>query len=78
MRSSMSRSRYMFTALAPPAMRYPPIRTTSTNSQLGVPATNIGATVVTRRSEMILGFVSAIRSAIRARMPALGIAASLI
>ena len=28
----------------------------------GVPATNIGATVVTRSSEMIFGFVSAIRS----------------
>ena len=52
----------MFTAFAPPAMRYPPIVTSSTESHVGEPAAYIGATVVTSSSEMIRGLVSAIRS----------------
>jgi hypothetical protein len=43
-------------------LKGPPIETISTVSQLGVPATNIGAIVVTRRSEMMRGFVSERRS----------------
>ena len=61
-RSSMSRSMYMLTALAPPAMRYPPMNTATTSCQLGLPATYIGAIVVTSSSEMMRGFVSASRS----------------
>ncbi len=52
----------MFTAFAPPAIRYPPIATSSTSESDGVPATNIGAIVVTSSSEMMRGFVSITRS----------------
>src|SRR5690349_25106425 len=48
----------MLTAFAPPAIRYPPINTTSTLIHVGLPATNMGATVVTSRSEMMRGLVS--------------------
>ena len=43
-------------------MRYPPMKTASTSCQLGCPATNIGAIVVTSSSEMIRGLVSETRS----------------
>ena len=62
MRSSMSRSMYMFTAFAPPAIRYPPTSTISTSASSGLPATNIGAIVVTSSSEMMRGLVSITRS----------------
>ena len=65
--TSMSRSMYMFTAFAPPAIKYPPAKTASTRVQLGLPATNMGAIVVTSSSEMIRGFVSATRSRMNAR-----------
>ena len=68
----------MFTAFAPPAMRYPPMKTTSTRSQLGRPATNIGAIVVTSSSEMIRGLVSATKSAARRRAPEAGMTVSFI
>ncbi len=58
---SMSRSTYMLMALAPPAAKVPP-STVQTMSQTGGrprSATIIVGTVVTRRSSMILGFVSA-------------------
>jgi hypothetical protein len=61
----------MFTAFAPPAMRYPPTATSSTSPMDGVPATNIGAMVVTSSSEMIRGFVSEMRSRTRLASPAL-------
>ena len=62
----------MFTALAPPAIKYPPRDTQRTAMKLGVPATYIGAMVVTSSSEMIFGFVSATRSetSVRPRVPA--------
>ena len=65
----MSRSMYMFTAFAPPAMRYPPTNTASTSVHAGRPATNIGAIVVTSSSEMMRGFVSATRSRQIERVP---------
>jgi hypothetical protein len=65
---------YMFTALAPPAMRYPPVNTASTSVHVGCPATNIGAIVVTSSSEMILGFVSATRSRQIERVPVMATA----
>ena len=58
---SMSRSTTMFTALAPPAARVPPITVATINQTDGTPrsATNMVGTVVTRRSSMILGLVKA-------------------
>ena len=60
---SMSLSRYMFTAFAPPAIRYPPTSMIIASPKLGRPATYIGAIAVTSSSEMILGLVRVTRSA---------------
>ena len=67
MRSSMSWSMYMLTALAPPAIRYPPTITSRSVNHDGLPAMYIGAAVVTSSSEMIRGLVSITRSAARLR-----------
>ncbi len=58
---SMSRSTYMLVALAPPAARAPPTRVATTSQSEGIPpwATTMVGTVVTRRSSMIRGLVSA-------------------
>ena len=60
-RRSMSRSRTMFRALAPPAARAPPTMVSAMSETDGTPlrATNIVGRVVTSSSSMILGLVSA-------------------
>ena len=64
---SMSRSNHMLIALAPPAMQYPASATQKSWPSVGRPAgvMNIGASVVTSRSEMMRGLVSVMRSATR-------------
>ena len=59
--ASMSRSTYMLMALAPPAAAEPPTSVASTSQPEGRPraATTIVGTVVTSRSSMIRGLVSA-------------------
>ncbi len=58
---SMSRSRNMLSALAPPAARKPPTSVTATSRSEGRPceARIIVGTVVTSSSSMMRGFVSA-------------------
>jgi DNA polymerase III psi subunit len=70
---SISRSNHMLIALAPPAIKYPAMATVSTSWNDGRPrpATNMGAIVVTRSSEMMRGLVSVTRSVARdGRRPA--------
>ena len=59
---SMSRSRTMLKAFAPPAARAPPTIVRAISETDGIPlrATNIVGRVVTRRSSMILGLVRAV------------------
>ena len=52
----------MFTAFAPPAIRYPPSITVPSSQRSGRPAMYIGAAVVTSNNEIIVGFVSITRS----------------
>ena len=61
MMRSMSRSTYMLMALAPPAARLPPTSVASTSHPDGIPrsATTIVGTVVTSKSSMMRGLVSA-------------------
>ena len=58
---SMSRSTYMLMALAPPAASVPPRTVATIRLSGGMPraATTMVGTVVTRRSSMIRGLVSA-------------------
>jgi exosortase/archaeosortase len=54
------------------------MNTVSTSSQLGRPATNIGAIVVTNSSEMMRGLVRAMKSDASRRTVAVGMAVSLM
>ena len=67
-RASMSRSRYMFAALAPPADRVPPMRVATTRPDDGQPraATTMVGTVVTRSSSIMRGLVRATNAPMRA------------
>ena len=60
-RASMSRSTYMLMALAPPAASVPPITVAAISHNDGMPlsATTMVGTVVTSRSSMMRGLVSA-------------------
>ncbi len=66
--ASMSRSMYMFSALAPPADKYPPKQVARTSHSDGTPcsARNITGTVVISRSSMIRGLVKATKAMTRA------------